>query len=65
MSFANQFFGMKYLTENRGKLEKRVYDVPKTQDQEIATLKLETMGLHMDALTEEQIRYQTDYASGT
>ena len=65
MSFANQFMGMRFLMENRGELEKRVYDVPTEQDREIATLKLETMGIGIGALTEDQIRYQTDYASGT
>ncbi|MFH1681253.1 MAG: adenosylhomocysteinase [Candidatus Eisenbacteria bacterium] len=65
MSFANQFLSMKYIVENRGRLENKVYDVPKEQDEEIATLKLETMGLRIDRLTEDQVRYRTDYASGT
>lgn len=65
MSFANQFMGMKFLAENHGTLEKRVYDVPVEQDREIAALKLRTMGLSMDYLTEEQVKYLTDYASGT
>ncbi|MBM3319324.1 MAG: adenosylhomocysteinase [Candidatus Eisenbacteria bacterium] len=65
MSFANQFLAMKHLVEKRGTLEKKVYDVPKEQDEEIATLKLETMGIRVDRLTEEQVRYRTDYSSGT
>jgi adenosylhomocysteinase len=65
MSFANQFLAMKFLVERRGGLAKTVYDVPEEQDQEIARLKLETMGLSVDALTEDQVRYQTDYAAGT
>ncbi len=65
MSFANQFLAMKFIAENRGKLENRVYVVSPDQDREIAALKLETMGLGIDELTEEQVRYATDYAAGT
>ena len=65
MSFANQFLAMKFISENRGKLDNRVYAVSEEQDHEIAALKLETMGLGIDELTEEQIKYATDYASGT
>lgn len=65
MSFANQFMGMMYLAENGRKLENKVYDITKEQDQEIAGLKLETMGLTLDELTEEQKKYATDYSAGT
>ena len=65
MSFANQFLAMNFIAENRGKLENRVYTVSGEQDREIAALKLETMGLGIDELTEEQVRYATDYAAGT
>ncbi|MFH1278669.1 MAG: adenosylhomocysteinase [Candidatus Eisenbacteria bacterium] len=65
MSFANQFMAMKFMAENHESLEKKVYDVPVEQDQEIAALKLKTMGLSVDALTPDQVKYLTDYASGT
>lgn len=65
MSFANQFMSMIFLTQNGPNLEKRVYDIPEEQDQEIARLKLETMGLNIDTLTAEQIRYKTAYSEGT
>ncbi len=65
MSFANQFLAMKYLVDNKGGLEKTVYDVPEEQDQEIAHLKLGTMGLGVDTLTEDQVRYLSDYSAGT
>ncbi len=65
MSFANQFMSMLFLAQNGPRLEKRVYDIPEAQDQEIARLKLETMGLQIDSLTPEQIRYQTAYSEGT
>lgn len=65
MSFANQFMSMLFLAQNGRQLEKRVYEIPEHQDQEIARLKLETMGLHIDTLTPEQIRYQNAYSEGT
>jgi len=46
-------------------LDNKVYDIPKEQDQEIATLKLATMGISIDKLTPAQVKYLTDYASGT
>ncbi len=65
MSFANQFMAMMFLAKNGGNLENKVYDISEEQDQEIATLKLKTMGLDIDYLTEEQIRYKTAYSEGT
>ena len=65
MSFANQFLGLKFMTENQGKLGRLVYDVSEEQDQELALLKLGTMGLSIDELTEDQVKYATDYAAGT
>jgi len=65
MSFANQFMAMKFLAENKSDLVNKVYDISKEQDQEIAALKLKTMNIGIDKLTEEQIRYQTDYSEGT
>lgn len=65
MSFANQFIAMVFLTQNGSKLEKKVYDISAEQDQEIARLKLKTMGVSIDTLTEVQIRYKTAYSEGT
>ena len=65
MSFANQFMGMIWLAKNGPKLEKKVYDISEEQDQEIARLKLQTMGISIDTLTEEQIKYRTAYDEGT
>jgi S-adenosylhomocysteine hydrolase len=42
-----------------------VYDISVEQDQELAALKLETIGASIDALTEEQLAYSMDYAAGT
>ena len=65
MSFANQFMAMMFLAKNKSNLENKVYDISEEQDQEIAALKLKTMNIGIDELTEEQIRYQTAYSEGT
>jgi len=68
MSFANQFMSQLRLAQlyKKGKrLENRVYDIPAEQDQEIAAVKLATMGLGIDKLTAEQVKYMSDYSAGT
>jgi len=68
MSFANQFMSQLRLAElyKKGKrLENKVYDITAEQDQEIATVKLGTMGIKVDKLTPEQVKYLTDYSAGT
>jgi adenosylhomocysteinase len=65
MSFANQYLALCELARDGKKLEKKVYELPAALDQELAQLKLKTMGVSIDALTPEQVAYLTDYASGT
>ncbi len=68
MSFANQFMSQLRLVElhKKGqKLENTVHDIPPEQDQEIALVKLTTMGIKIDKLTSEQEKYMDDYSSGT
>jgi adenosylhomocysteinase len=65
MSFANQFLALCRLAREGKGLDKRVYELPVAQDQELAQLKLATLGLAIDTLTEEQKRYETDYSAGT
>ncbi len=65
MSFANQFMAMKWLAEQGKDLKPEVYRVPREQDEYIAGLKLQTMGISIDKLTPEQIKYLTDYSQGT
>jgi adenosylhomocysteinase len=57
MSFANQALGSEYLVKEGKKLEPRVYRVPIEIDHEIARLKLVSMGVKIDTLTDEQARY--------
>jgi adenosylhomocysteinase len=65
MSFANQALCAEYMAKNAGKLECRVYDVPDDIDAEIARLKLRSMGIEIDTLTEEQQRYMSSWEEGT
>ena len=68
MSFANQFMSQLRLVELHKKgnrLENKVYDIPSEQDQEIAGVKLSTMGYEIDKLTKEQIKYIDNYSAGT
>jgi len=65
MSFANQALGSEYAVKNRGKLEKRVHRIPQSIDSEIARLKLESMGVKIDSLTDEQKKYLASWEMGT
>ncbi len=57
MSFANQALGIEFLVKNKGKLEKKLYTLPHEVDVKIAELKLKSMGISIDTLTEEQEEY--------
>ncbi|MCE4624819.1 MAG: adenosylhomocysteinase [Desulfurococcales archaeon] len=57
MSFANQALSLLYLKDNAGKLQPKVYRVPREQDEEVARAKLEAMGINIDTLTPEQKKY--------
>jgi adenosylhomocysteinase len=65
MSFANQALSAEYAVQNAAQLERKVYPVPAEIDSEIARLKLETMGIEIDRLTEEQERYLASWDEGT
>ncbi len=65
MSFANQALSVEYLVKNGDWLERRVYPVPEELDREVARLKLEAMGIEIDALTPEQERYLRSWEAGT
>ncbi|MEM1649996.1 MAG: adenosylhomocysteinase, partial [Sulfolobales archaeon] len=65
MSFANQALSVEYIYRNSEKLEKRVYNVPEDIDRLVAELKLEALGVEIEKLTEEQIRYLSQWTEGT
>ena len=65
MSFANQALASEYLVKRHRTLEKKVYPVPLEIDQEIARIKLLSMGIQIDQLTKEQARYLASWEQGT
>jgi len=65
MSFANQALGAEFILKNAKTLENKVYGVPEEIDREIARLKLESMGVVLDKLTDEQIKYLNSWEEGT
>jgi len=65
MSFANQALSAEFMVKNADELEKRVYAVPEEIDAEIARIKLEAMGVTIDVLTDEQVKYLNSWEEGT
>jgi adenosylhomocysteinase len=63
MSFANLALAVEHLVRNGETLEHRVLDVPQEIDEEIARLKLESLGVEIDALTPEQQEYLSSWGS--
>ncbi|MPZ24395.1 MAG: adenosylhomocysteinase [Dehalococcoidia bacterium] len=65
MSFANQALSTEYMVQHRGDLPPGVSSVPEDIDQEVARLKLRSMGMSIDTLSDEQVRYLSSWESGT
>jgi adenosylhomocysteinase len=65
MSFANQALAAEYMIKNADKLEAKVYSVPAEIDAEIARIKLEAMGVKIDMLSDEQLKYLNSWQEGT
>jgi adenosylhomocysteinase len=65
MSFANQFLSVMKLAESKGSMKPLVYNVDISQDKEIALAKLESMGIQIDHLTDEQRLYSEGFSEGT
>jgi adenosylhomocysteinase len=65
MSFANQALCAEYIVKNQGQLTPQVYDVPKETDAEVGRLKLQALGIQIDALSPEQQKYQDSWEEGT
>lgn len=65
MSFSNQALAAEYFVKKKGKLENKVYRLPKEIDQEVAELKLKSQGVEIDKLTLEQKKYLTSWKEGT
>ena len=65
LSFSNQALSVKYIYENKDKLDKKVYNVPLEIDETVARLKLKSMGIEIEQLTQEQIEYMKQWKYGT
>jgi adenosylhomocysteinase len=65
MSFANQALSAEFAVQNAGTLERKVYVVPREIDEEIARLKLESLGIDIDVLTSTQAAYLASWDQGT
>jgi adenosylhomocysteinase len=65
MSFANQALAAEYIVKHSKELKKSVFPVPPEIDKEIARLKLQAMGIHIDTLTPDQEKYLASWEEGT
>jgi adenosylhomocysteinase len=65
MSFANQALSLEYILKHAGELKNQVYTIPEEIDREIARLKLASMGIAVDSLTDQQKRYLASWEEGT
>ncbi len=65
MSFANQFLSVLWMLKEGKNMKPEVYSVPRSQDEQVARLKLESMGIKIDILTAEQERYLSSWREGT
>jgi adenosylhomocysteinase len=65
MSFADQALAAEYFIKNKGKLDNKVYILPKELDVQVASIKLEAMGISIDTLTSEQQKYLNSWTEGT
>ena len=65
MSFADQALSVEYMVKNAKKLEPKVYPVPADIDQNVARLKLQSLGINIDKLTREQEEYLSSWSEGT
>ncbi len=65
MSFANQALGAEFVVKNGESLERKVYSIPEEIDNEIARLKLKAIGIGIDTLTPEQVKYLASWEMGT
>jgi adenosylhomocysteinase len=65
MSFAAQALSTEWAVSMKGQLEHKVHNVPKAVDQWVAALKLQTMGIAIDTLTDEQRKYLDSWEMGT
>ncbi len=64
-SFCDQALAVEYAVKNRGKLEAKVYTLPKEVDEDVAQMHLDALGIKHDKLTDEQKKYLVSWREGT
>ncbi|MGQ9657380.1 MAG: adenosylhomocysteinase [Fimbriimonadales bacterium] len=65
MSFANQALSVEYIVQHKGTLPREVFAVPAEIDAQVAQLKLQALGVAIDTLTDEQVKYLESWQEGT
>ena len=65
MSFATQALGIEYMSKNYEKMEPVVHRVPDSIDTKIAAIKLDSLGVRIDSLSDDQLKYTTGWKEGT
>ncbi|EHP69467.1 adenosylhomocysteinase [Metallosphaera yellowstonensis MK1] len=65
LSFSNQALSVVYIVQNRGQMTPKVFDVPREIDERVAELKLESMGIEKEELTQQQREYMRQWRYGT
>lgn len=65
MSFSTQALGSEWVVKNLGRLKPEVYDIPDEIENYVAELKLASMDISIDRLTEEQKNYLAGWEAGT
>ena len=65
MSFATQALSAEFVVKNKASLEKKVYNVPKEIEDIVSVLKLKSMGMEIDSLTDKQKKYLSSWEHGT
>ena len=65
LSFALQALCARYIAENGKRLKGGVYDVPQEIDEQVARLKLKSLGLSIDTMTKDQKKYLCSWDVGT
>lgn len=65
MSFADQALSAEYMAKHAKELGRKVYVVPRELDEQVASLKLASLGIEIDTLTEEQVKYLSSWEMGT
>lgn len=65
MSFSNQALAAEYLKQNEGSLEVRIHTLPPEIDDEVASIKLDSLGGGLEVLTDDQRRYLAGWQEGT